>query len=102
MPAYSLNGGPLIAGTWPGGYSYNFGPTVNLSSGFVAGQNVIEFYVEGNGVTDGLAVNPISFTAGVPEPASLDTGRHRCRLWPRLLRLAAAEPCKGWGTGSNG
>lgn len=69
VPAYSLNGGSLIAGTWPGGYSYDFGPTVNLSSGFVAGQNVIEFYVEGNGVTDGLAVNPISFTA-VPEPAS--------------------------------
>jgi hypothetical protein len=68
---YSLNGGSLVAGTWPGGNSYSFGPTVDISSGFVPGQNVIDFYVEGNGVTDGMALNPISFTASVPEPASL-------------------------------
>jgi hypothetical protein len=71
-PKYSLNGGGLIAGTWPGGDSYSFGPTADISSGFVSGLNVINFYVEGNGVTDGFALNPISFTAnGVPEPASL-------------------------------
>jgi PEP-CTERM motif len=71
-PKYSVNGGALIAGVWPGGNSYSFGPTVDLSSGFVSGLNVIDFYVEGNGVTDGLALNPISFTANaVPEPASL-------------------------------
>jgi hypothetical protein len=70
-PKYSLNGGSLVAGTWPGGSSYSFGPTVDLSSGFVPGQNVIDFYVEGNGVTDGFALNPISFQASVPEPASL-------------------------------
>jgi hypothetical protein len=69
-PKYSLNGGGLIAGVWPGGNSYSFGPTADLSSGFVAGLNEINFYVEGNGVTDGFALNPISFTA-VPEPASL-------------------------------
>ena len=44
---------------------------MDITSGFVAGQNVIDFYVEGNGRTDGMALNPISFTAGVPEPASL-------------------------------
>lgn len=72
VPKYSLNGGPLITGTWPGGNSYGFGPTVDLSSGFVPGLNVIDFYVEGNGVTDGMALNPVSFTASaVPEPASL-------------------------------
>jgi hypothetical protein len=71
IPKYSLNGGSLVAGAWPGGNSYGFGPTVDISSGFVPGQNVIEFYVEGNGTTDGLALNPISFTASVPEPASL-------------------------------
>ena len=71
-PKYSLNGGALIAGEWPGGYSYSFGPTVDLSGGFVAGLNVIDFYVEGNGQTDGFALNPISFTASaVPEPGSL-------------------------------
>jgi hypothetical protein len=71
-PKYSLNGGGLIAGVWPGGSSYSFGPTADLSSGFVAGLNVIDFYAEGNGQTDGFALNPISFTArAVPEPASL-------------------------------
>jgi hypothetical protein len=71
-PKYSLNGGSLVAGTWPGGNSYSFGPTVDISSGFVPGLNVIDFYVEGNGVTDGMALNPISFTANsVPEPGSL-------------------------------
>ena len=74
VPAYSLNGGPIVHGTWVGGDSYDFGPTVNLSSGFVSGQNVIDFYVEGNGVTDGFALDPLSFTAAptvVPEPAGL-------------------------------
>ncbi len=73
-PKYRLNGGALIAGTWPpDGDSYSFGPTLDLSSGFVSGSNVIDFYVEGNGVTDGFALKPISFTATstVPEPASL-------------------------------
>ena len=72
VPKYSLNGGPLITGTWPGGDTYGFGPTVDISSGFVPGLNVIEFYVEGNGATDGMALDPLSFTANaVPEPASL-------------------------------
>jgi PEP-CTERM motif len=71
VPKYSLNGGSLVTGTWPGGNTYGFGPTVDISSGFKAGQNVIEFYVEGNGFTDGFALNPISFTASVPEPSSL-------------------------------
>jgi hypothetical protein len=69
VPAYSLNGGSLVQGVWPGGYSYDLSSTVAISSGFVAGVNTLEFYVEGNGVTDGLAVNSISFTS-VPEPSS--------------------------------
>jgi hypothetical protein len=73
-PKFSVNGGALINGTWAGGDTYSFGPTQDVSSGFVSGQNEIEFYVEGNGTTDGFALNTISFTASpsvVPEPASL-------------------------------
>jgi PEP-CTERM motif len=86
VPKYSLNGSSLVTGTWPGGNTYSFGPTVDLSSGFVPGLNVIDFYVEGNGVTDGFALNPVSFTASaVPEPDSLT-----------LLGIASASVLGCW------
>lgn len=71
LPSYSLNGGPRVDGSWPGGFSYTLGSATDISSGFVAGANVLTFYVEGNGVTDGLSVNVQSFTTAVPEPGSL-------------------------------
>lgn len=71
-PKYRLNGGPLVDGVWPGGDTYGFGPETVISSGFVAGLNTLEFYVEGNGVTDGFALKALSFTAApVPEPAAM-------------------------------
>ena len=70
-PSYSLNGGPVTAGSWPDGFSYTLGSATDISSGFVAGANVLTFYVEGNGVTDGLSVDVQSFTTAVPEPGSL-------------------------------
>lgn len=74
-PKYSLNNGSLINGTWATGATYSFGPTVALNSGFISGLNTIDFYVEGNGVTDGFALRTVGFTAQdaiipppVPEP----------------------------------
>jgi hypothetical protein len=59
-----VSGGSLIAGSWPpSGDSYGYGPTVDLSSGFLPGLNTIYFYVEGNGVTDGFSLGSVSFTA---------------------------------------
>ena len=69
-PSYSLNGGLVIAGSRPDGYSYTLGSATDISSGFVAGANVPTFHVEGNGVTDGLSVNVQSFTTAVPKPGS--------------------------------
>ena len=71
LPSYSLNGGPRVDGSWPDGFSYTLGSPTDISSGFVAGANVLTFYVEGNGVTDGLSVDVQSFTTAVPEPGSL-------------------------------
>jgi hypothetical protein len=68
LPKYTLNGAPLVNGFWPDGFSYVFGPTVNLDSGFVAGLNTIDFYVEGNGVTDGFALKTEGFTSAAPIP----------------------------------
>lgn len=42
-PKFSLNGGSLINGIWSDGYSYSFGDTVSLTSGFVSGLNTIDF-----------------------------------------------------------
>jgi hypothetical protein len=72
-PQFSLNGGALQGAGTCGGYS--LGGTVDLNSGFVNGLNTIDFFVEGNGRTDGLELSTVSFTAQegstpVPEPAS--------------------------------
>lgn len=69
-PKYRLNGGPLIAGSWATGATYDLGLPTVLSSGFVSGPNTLEFFVEGNGVTDGFALRTTSFTAAVPEPGT--------------------------------
>jgi len=69
MPAYKLNGAALQAGS---SGAYALGGVVEVNSGFVAGHNSIDFYVEGNGTTDGFALETVSFTANaVPEPGSL-------------------------------
>lgn len=68
-PKFSVNGGSLVDGGWLTGNTYSYGPTIDVSSGFVAGLNHIDFYVEGNGVTDGMSLQTIGFTANpVPEP----------------------------------
>jgi len=77
IPKFSLNGGGLVS--YPGSPTptYNYSSVVALASGFVSGLNTIDFYVEGNGVTDGFAFKPIEFTADsscpstVPEPATM-------------------------------
>lgn len=77
IPKFSLNGGGFI--NYPGSptptYEY-CNPPVSLNSGFVSGINRIDFYVEGNGTTDGFALRTLSFTANnvnpaVPEPATM-------------------------------
>ena len=67
-PKYSLNGAPLVNGVWPDDFSYVLSPTVTLSSGFVAGSNTIDFYVEGNGIYDGFALKTAGFTSATPIP----------------------------------
>jgi hypothetical protein len=92
VPAFKLNSGSF-QGTGTCG-AYGYGGTVSLSgsgAGFVAGLNTLDFYVEGNGVTDGFELQTASFTARengepspVPEPASvmlLGTGLVGLRTW---------------------
>lgn len=69
-PKYRLNGGALVPGSWATGATYDLGLPTVLSSGFVNGVNTLEFFVEGNGVTDGFALRTTSFTAAVPEPGT--------------------------------
>jgi hypothetical protein len=46
-------------------------PEVTVSGGFVSGLNTIDFYVQGNGLWDGFALETVSFTANIPVPAPL-------------------------------
>lgn len=75
-PKFSLNGGALIE--YPGSptHTYDYSSVVDLSSGFVSGLNTINFYVEGNSVTDGFALRTVNFTTqpdnpAVPEPGTM-------------------------------
>lgn len=75
IPKFSLNGGGFVE--YPGSpiATYDYSSVVDLTSGFISGLNAIDFYVEGNGVTDGFELSSLSFTAAplnsVPEAATL-------------------------------
>lgn len=74
IPAFTLNGGSFV--NYPGSTPANRIPTYSYSvpqsitSGFVDGLNTIDFYVQGNGQTDGFALEVLSFTASVPSPGA--------------------------------
>ena len=93
VPKYSLNGSAPVAGNWPGGDTYSLGSPTEITTGFVAGKNTLDFYVEGNGTTDGFALATQSFTAAVPEPATpalLLAGLGALRLFARRRSRNAA------------
>lgn len=76
VPAFSLNGGDFVY--YPGASpdhripTYGYSDWTSLSSGFRSGLNTIDFYVEGNGQTDGFGLQVASFTAQpVPLPSAL-------------------------------
>jgi hypothetical protein len=70
IPAFTLNGGAFQ--NYPGSTPSNRIPTysycdwITLSGGFVAGVNTIDFYVQGNGQTDGFGLQVQSFVAPAP------------------------------------
>ncbi|MFN9745093.1 MAG: PEP-CTERM sorting domain-containing protein [Betaproteobacteria bacterium] len=75
-PKWSLNSlleKDLVPTFWPGspspGDSYSLSPTVTVS-GFQAGTNTLYFWVQGNGITDGMRLANAQFSNKVPEPTS--------------------------------
>lgn len=68
VPKYRLNGGALMNGSWSGGDSYALGPVTTVTSGFEDGVNTLDFFVQGNGVTDGLSVLSVALTADPTAP----------------------------------
>ncbi len=78
IPKWSLNSlleKDLVTGfwdpptSWPGP-TYSLGPTVTVS-GFKPGMNTMYFWVQGNGVTDGMMLMNAQLSNKVPEPSSL-------------------------------
>jgi hypothetical protein len=93
IPAFKLNGGNFVnyAGSTPSNrlFTYNLSSPQSITSGFVAGLNTIEFYVQGNGQTDGFKLEVVNFTA-VPTPNAAWAGGVLglgCLLASRLRRL---------------
>lgn len=60
---FTLNGGAFQGVDSGGYYDYDLNKIVQLSGGFVAGVNTIDFYVQGNGVTDGFELRTLTATA---------------------------------------
>ena len=75
IPRFKLNGGQaeFYPGASPGNpvETYALSPEVTVNSGFVSGLNTLDFYVQGNGLSDGFALETVSFTANIPVPAPL-------------------------------
>jgi hypothetical protein len=74
IPAFRLNNGSFVnyPGSSPGNpvSTYDFSMPQSITSGFVAGLNTIDFYVQGNGQTDGFGLEVVSFTAAIPTPGA--------------------------------
>lgn len=91
IPRFRLNDGALTPGSWSTSSTYDLGLSTELSSGFVAGINTIDFYVQGNGVGDGFALRALGFAASplstpqVPAPLPL-LGAGVSLAWARRLR----------------
>jgi hypothetical protein len=84
---FTVNGGAFQGVDSEGYYVYDPTKIVQLSGSFVAGPNTIDFYVQGNGVTDGFELRTLSATADrttVP-----DDGVTFVLLGGALLGLAA-------------
>jgi hypothetical protein len=63
IPQFSLNGESLQGAGTCGNYA--LGNAVSLNSGFVSGMNVIDFYIQGNALTDGFSLETVSFNAAL-------------------------------------
>ncbi len=78
-PVFSLNGGATQGSGTCGGYNIAAGSVTNVTSGFGAGVNTLDYFVVGNGTTDAFGLNVLSFRAQVsgppgdvvPEPATM-------------------------------
>lgn len=76
LPKWSLNStaqADLVTGTWDPpvtwpGPTYFLGPVVKVG-GFKEGKNTLYFFVQGNGITDGMSLMNAQFE--VPEPSLL-------------------------------
>lgn len=69
---FTVNGSGFQGIDSDGYYNYDAGKIV-LLTGFTSGVNTIDFYVQGNGITDGFELKVLSFTGtstGAPDSAS--------------------------------
>lgn len=85
---FSLNGGGFQGVDSGGYYVYDPIKVVQLSSGFASGLNTIDFYVQGNGVSDGFELKTLSFSAARTSSVP-DSGLTLALLSGSLISLVA-------------
>lgn len=88
---FTVNGGAFQGVDSGGYYDYDPNKIVQLSSGFVSGLNTIDFYVQGNGVTDGFELRTLSATANAVGTTVPDGGATIAMLGGVLLGLIAVR-----------
>ncbi len=77
LGSYSLNGGAAVTGGCGSEGTHTFGATQTLNSGYLGGNNTLDFFVNGDGTTDGflMSVDAVRARASqpstVPEPATV-------------------------------
>lgn len=71
---FTLNGSGFLGIDSGGYYDYDPNKIVDLTTGFVAGLNTIDFYVQGNGTTDGFELRRLVSTAEPGQPAVPEGG----------------------------
>jgi len=87
VPQFRLNDGPF-EGADTAAYNYT-NNIVQISDGFISGLNTMDFYVQGNGQTDGMELKTVSFTAGPATAGVPDSGGSAMLMLIGLAAVAA-------------
>jgi prepilin-type N-terminal cleavage/methylation domain-containing protein len=87
VPKYTVNDGVLNNGVWnPTNNTYTLGAETIISN-LIKGVNTIDFYVQGNGTTDGMSLESLGFTIDDSPPIVVKDGSSPAKAAPSAKYL---------------